>query len=259
MLTLPTEKFARHLRALRYAADERLAFLSLSGSLSPVHTQHMRALEAARTVLKRRGWKVVAGFLTPAGDEYLGRKLAFEAWPLDKRRRLCEAACRGSEWVDVCSWGEFRSYRLCTALRDRLKREHAALSGRILTGVEVMGSDAAIRILDQNIVDWDTADPSVRDSWYQGRVVCCLLRPGPDRAREMEHIEKHTARRAMDLGVELIVVHPEAIFPPLEAVSSTEIRKLLATGDLECLRAQGWLHPQVLAALANERSRVIRR
>jgi nicotinic acid mononucleotide adenylyltransferase len=259
MLTLPTEKFARHLRSLRYAAGERLAFLSLSGSLSPVHTQHMRALEAARTVLKRRGWTVVAGFLAPAGDEFLRRKLGIEAWPFHKRRRLCEAACGDSKWVDVCSWGEFRSYRLCTALRDHLKREYAALNGHILMGVELMGSDAAIRILDENIAEWDAADPSVRDSWYQGRVVCCLLRPGPESAREMEHIEKYTARRAMELGVELIVGHPESICPALEPVSSTDIRELLAAGDLEGLRARGWLHPQVLAALANERSHVIRR
>ena len=69
-----------------------------------------------------------------------------------------------------------------------------------------MASDAAIRILDENIADRDGADPGMRDSWYQGRVICCLLRPGPNSAGEMEHIEKHTARRAADLGVELIVV-----------------------------------------------------
>jgi nicotinic acid mononucleotide adenylyltransferase len=259
MPTLPTEKFARHLRPLRYAAGERLAFLSLSGSFSPVHTQHMCALEAARSVLQARGWIVLSGFLAPAGDEFLSQKLGIEAWPLDKRRRLCEAACSQSEWVDVCSWGEFRSYRLCTALHDHLTREYAALNGRILTGVELMGSDAAIRILDQNIADWDAADPGARDSWYRGRVVCCLLRPGPDSAREREHIEEHTSRRAMDLGVELIVVYPESICPPLEAVSSTEIRELLAAGDLEHLRARGWLHPQVLSALANERAQIIGR
>ena len=219
----------------------------------------MRALETARTVLKGRGWTVVVGFLAPAGDEFLKGKLEIEAWPLDKRTRLCEVASGESEWVDVCSWGEFRSYRLCTALREHLERECAALKGRSLTGIEVMGSDAAIRILDENIADWDAADPGVRDSWYRGRVVCCLLRPGPDSAGEMEHIEKHTARRAVDLGVELIVVDPESIRPTLEAVSSTEIRELLTMGDLECLRDRRWLHPEVLAALTNERSHVIRR
>src|SRR5262249_47571692 len=56
MVTLPTEKFARRFHSLRCAAGDRLAFLSLSGSLSPVHTQHMRALEAARNALTRGGW-----------------------------------------------------------------------------------------------------------------------------------------------------------------------------------------------------------
>lgn len=259
MVTLPTEKFARRLCSLGCAAGDRLAFLSLSGSLSPVHTQHMRALEAAKTVLKGRGWTVVVGFLAPASDEYLQGKLGIEAWPLEKRTRLCEVASGESEWVDVCSWGEFRSYRLCTALREHLERECAELRGRSLTGIELMGSDAAIRILDENIVEWDAADPGVRNSWYQGRVVCCLSRPGSDSVGDMEHIEKHTARRAVDLGMELIVVHPESIHPILEAVSSTEIRKLLAAGDLERLRARGWLHTEVLAALANERSSAVRR
>jgi hypothetical protein len=92
-------------RSLRCAAgDRRLAFLSLSGSLSPVHTQHMRALEAARNALTKGGWTVVAGFLTPVGDKFLKGKLAIEAWPLDKRVRLCEVAAGESDWVDVCSW-----------------------------------------------------------------------------------------------------------------------------------------------------------
>jgi nicotinic acid mononucleotide adenylyltransferase len=259
MVTLPTEKFARRFHSLRCAAGDRLAFLSLSGSLSPVHTQHMRALEAARNALTKGGWTVVAGFLAPAGDKFLKEKLGIETWPLDKRTRLCEVATRESDWVDVCSWGEFRSYRLCTALRAHLERECAQLNGRSLTGIEVMGSDAAIRILDKNIADWDGADPHVRESWYQSRVICCLFRPGPNISGEMAHIQKHTARRAPDLGVELIVVNPESIHPALDAVSSSEIRELLAAGDLEQLRARRWLHPEVLGVLANERSRTIRR
>src|SRR5262249_40221375 len=69
MVTLPTEEFARRFHSLRCAAGDRLAFLSLSGSLSPVHTQHMRALEAARNALTRGGWTVVAGrsVCTPGG------------------------------------------------------------------------------------------------------------------------------------------------------------------------------------------------
>ena len=259
MITLPTEKFSRRLRSLPYAAGDRLAFLSLSGSLNPVHTQHMRAIEAARNAVTRRGWIVVAGFLTPAGDEYLKRKVGMEAWPLDKRSRLCEVAAGESDWVDVCSWGEFRSHRLCTALQEHLKRECAELNGRSLTGIEVMGSDAAIRILDQNIADWDNADRGVRDSWYQGRVICCLVRPGPNSGGEMARIQKHIARRAADLGLELIVIDPESVRPALEAVSSSEIRELLAAGDLERLRARRWLHPEVLAELANERLHATRR
>jgi hypothetical protein len=210
----------------------------------------MRALEAARNALERRGWTVLAGFLAPANDEFVKGKLGAEAWPLEKRVRLCEGASRESDWVDVCSWGEFRSYRLSTALSEHLERECTELNGCRLTGVEVMGSDTAVRILDKNISDWDAA--GLRESWYQGRIICCLLRPGPRSADEMARIEKHTARRARDLGAELIVVDPDSILPPLEAVSSREIRELLAAGDLEQLQARKWLHPEVLAALVSD-------
>lgn len=251
MVRLPTEKFLRGLRSLRCASSDRLAFLCLSGSLSPVHTQHMRILEAARSALTARGWTVVVGFLAPSGDRFLKGKLGTNVWTLDKRTHLCEIACAESEWIDVCAWGEFRSYRLCSALHEYLARERS-LNGRSLTGIEIMGSDAAIRILDKNVEDWDMADPRVRHSWYRGRVVCCLLRPGPDCAGEMEHIAKHTARRVAELGMELIVIDSRSIRPALKAVTSTEIRELLAMGDLERLRAQGWLHPEVLATLAND-------
>jgi hypothetical protein len=253
-VTLPTEKFARQLQSLGFVGSERLAFLSFSGSLCPVHSQHMRALEAARIALMRRGWTVLAGFLAPSGDDFIKDKLGVRAWPLTTRTRLCQVAADESEWVSVCSWGEFRSYRLCSMLREHLMRECVALKGRILTGIEVMGSDTAIRILDRTIAEWDVADPAARDSWYRDRVICCIPRPSPDLTVEMSHIQKQTARRARDhLGVELIVIDSDSIFPPLEAVSSTEIRELLAAGDLETLRARGWLHPQVLAALVNEK------
>ena len=87
----------------------------------------------------------------------------------------------------------------------------------------------AIRILDKNIADWDAARyPSAQKLWYTGRVICCLLRPGVHSTRELEHIKEHTARRAVDLGMEFIMIDPKAYHPTLEAVSSTEIRALLA-------------------------------
>jgi hypothetical protein len=189
--------------------------------------------------------------LAPVGDGFIKEKLGVEAWPLANRARLCEIASGESEWISVCSWGEFRSYRLCSTLREYLVRD-VALKGHGLTGIEVMGSDTAIGILDKNIADWDATDSKARDFWYPDRVVCCVPRPGSDSAAAMHHIEKHTARRVVDLGVEFILLDPHSFGPALEPVSSTEIRQLLAAGDFEGLRAQGWLHPQVLSALAHE-------
>jgi nicotinic acid mononucleotide adenylyltransferase len=246
---LPYEKVKLRLSALLRKDTDKLAFVTLSGSFNPVHIQHIRLLEAACAALQRSGWAVTAGFLSPSSDDYLKGKLSTGILSFERRKQLCVLATKTSEWLSVCPWGEFSSYRVCTRLREELERECAQiLRGRSLTGVEVMGSDAAIRILDTAFDKW-TTEIGGRKPWYRNRIVCCIIRPSPNINSDIEHIKRVTLPRAANLGVEVILVNTAREHLPLQAVSSTEIRELVARKDWDQLRILGWLPPQVLSAL----------
>jgi nicotinic acid mononucleotide adenylyltransferase len=224
--------------------------LVMSGSFNPVHTQHIRALEVARAALERAGWAVCGGFLAPSSDGYLTGKLNMQISSLDRRIELCGLATQESDWLSVCPWGEFSSYRACARLREQLERECAGLlKGRSLIGIEIMGSDTAIRILDTVAEEWRATEVDERRPWYRNRIVCCLIRPGPESSLEMEHILKITAPLVADIGVEIMLVDTTLEALPLEAANSTEIRELIDRGDWDVLKALRWLHPQVLSSL----------
>jgi nicotinic acid mononucleotide adenylyltransferase len=247
---LPTEKLRVRLSSILCTERDRLAVLAMSGSFNPVHTQHVRALEVARAALERVGWAVAGGFLAPTSDVYLTDKLNGQTSSLVWRIKMCGLATHESDWLSVCPWGEFSSYRACTRLREQLERECAGmLKGRSLTGIEVMGSDTAIRILDRVVEEWRATEVKGRQLWYQNRIVCCLIRPGPESTVEVEHILRITAPEAADTGVEIMLVDSTREALPLEAASSREIRALVGRGDWDMLKARQWLHPQVLSSL----------
>jgi nicotinic acid mononucleotide adenylyltransferase len=251
----PYEKFKLRLLNLLDVPGAKLAFVTLSGSFNPVHVQHIRLLEIARTALQQLGWAVIGGFLSPSSDEYLAGKLSMEILSFERRRELCTLATETSDWLSVCPWSEFSSYKACVRLRKELELECAPiLSGHSLTGVEVMGSDAAIRILDNAFDKWGGEVPGLQP-WYEGRIVCCVIRPGPNSNSDIDYLRSVTLLRADKLGVKLILVESAEKHPPLQAVSSTEIRELIARRDWAQLRIAGWLSSQVLSTLeASNRS-----
>jgi nicotinic acid mononucleotide adenylyltransferase len=247
---LSVEKLKLRLSSVLSTQPDRLAVLVMSGSFNPVHAQHIRALEVARMALERAGWAVAGGFLAPSSDAYLKDKLTSQISSLNRRIELCGLATQASDWLSVFPWGEFSSYKTCTRLREQLERECAGLlKGRSLTAIEVMGSDAAIRILDRVIEEWRASEVGERQPWYQKRIICCLIRPSPDSSAEMEHIQRITAPQAAEIGVEIIFIDATREGLPLEAVSSTEIRELVDRGHWERLRTLRWVHPKVLSLL----------
>lgn len=247
---LLTEKLRPRLSSILCSQRGRLAVLVMSGSFNPVHTQHIRALEFARAALEHAGWGVAGGFLAPSSDDYLEGKPSTEILSFSRRVELCGLVTQESAWLSVCLRGEFSSYRACTRLREQLELQCAALlKGRSLTGIEVMGSDTAIRILDKVFEEWTAAEGDKGRPWYEGRTICCLVRPGPESSAEMEHILRITAPQTADIGIEIILVDTTQEAFPLEAVSSTEIRELVARGEWDKLKALRWLHPHVLRSL----------
>lgn len=61
--------------------------LILSGSLCPVHTDHIRIMNIAKSHLKKSGNTSVSGFLCPSSDQYVSKKLG--SWALTLKHR-CE-------------------------------------------------------------------------------------------------------------------------------------------------------------------------
>ncbi len=250
---LDIEKFKLRLADADCSNAKRLAFLALSGALNPVHTQHIRALQIVRTEFERLGWTVVGGFLAPSDDHYVKSKTDKSAWSITQRIKLCEAATRESDWVDVCPWGEFSSNKVRIGLRDYLEHNCTALlAGRSLTGIEIMGSDTAMRILDKTHQEWSVwrkEEKGRREAWFPGRVIGCLIRPGPNSGAETQHLRKNTAPWAAHLGVQLLLIDTTQLRRPLEAVSSKDIRAFVVKRDWDGLRARGWLPPEVLRVL----------
>jgi nicotinic acid mononucleotide adenylyltransferase len=244
------EKLKLRLASPSYKQGGRLAFLAFSGSFNPVHSQHIRALNLARTALESSGWAVPGGFLAPSSDDYISDKLRQAVLSLDRRTKLCELATEESDWLSVIPWGEFSSFKLCKRLRRQLEHDCAALlKGRTLTGIEVMGSDAAIRIFNRVWAQWRTADEKDRTPWFRDRIVCCLLRPGPSSTDDLDNLRRIIVPQAADVGVEIIVVDTTRQDVRLEEVSSTEIRKLLDRSAWDDLKNRRWLHPNVLRTL----------
>jgi hypothetical protein len=234
---------------------EQLAFLVLPGAFNPVHSQHLRALEIAREVMTNLGWHVIGGFLASSNDDYVRRKLGDAAWPLAKRLELCRLAINDLPWVEVVPWGEFSSYRVTTHLRQVIEKDcREALRGRPVIGVEVMGSDAAVRILGKLLQGSPSRDNATVHRWYHGRFVYCLARPGPNARSEIQQIRIEIRPQAAAMGIKIIVSEDECVHL-LQEVSSREILRAVAMRQWDQLRESGWLAPSVQSRLQSEQAR----
>jgi nicotinic acid mononucleotide adenylyltransferase len=103
------EKARQQLVSSAIRINENIAFLVLSGSFNPVHTQHVHLLEVTKQHLEKLGWKIIAGFMAPSSEAYVGKKLGGHALSLNQRIMLCKLAAQSSDWISVCSKGELSS------------------------------------------------------------------------------------------------------------------------------------------------------
>ncbi len=225
----------------------KLAFLVLSGSFNPVHTQHINALVLTKRYLESLKWSVVGGFLAPSSDDHVRKKLNAQALLLRRRIELCKLSIEGFDWLNVCMKGEFSSKWACWKIRTELEDQcFQVLNGRRLTGMEIMGSDSFVRIFDKILKE---NDDTKRERFQQPRMICCLPRPGFNDTSQRKHIQNVIMPSLADLGVGLISPHPKNLDFPLKEVSSSSILELVSNGYWETLQSKGWLHLNVLKAL----------
>ena len=100
---------------LRRHTPKPLAVLITTGSFNPIHSGHIQCMEDARKAVEDKGYKVVAGYISPSSDGYVKgkmRRLATSAnVPLEMvyadvsyRIHLTRLACADSGWLSCSSW-----------------------------------------------------------------------------------------------------------------------------------------------------------
>jgi Icc-related predicted phosphoesterase len=125
----PTEKLSTRLALLNNSSssssssssDKPRVVLLTTGALNPVHVGHLRNMERAKQAFERLGCAVLAGYLCPSGDRYVGSKMENKkppGMPLHKvfapasvRVQLTSLACAGSDWLSSSSFEADRAAR----------------------------------------------------------------------------------------------------------------------------------------------------
>lgn len=181
--TTPTHKvFSGLRRTLKQQAHKPGLVLLCTGSFSPVHQGHLRMLEAARQALEDRGHRVVAGYLSPSHDQYVGvKRNGTCALHVEQRIALLKEAVRDSDWLHVCPW-EGRYAPVALNFTDVYARLQAYLRQHVCAQLEVV-----------YVFGSDNAD-FFKAFLEQGRAVCverashALARPLPRAAATSERI-----------------------------------------------------------------------
>lgn len=134
----PSEKMNRQLlKCGRNSERKPNAVLLSTGAYNPVHNGHINVFEEAREAVERKGYTVIAGFLSPSHDQYVRNKMKsfYKDIPLgcvyassNFRIQLVKDACSHSDWLDCASWeasqDSFRDFdEVQYALYDYLLRE----------------------------------------------------------------------------------------------------------------------------------------
>ena len=73
------------------------AVLLGTGSYNPIHRMHVEMFDAAADYLMKIGWDVLAGFISPSADHYVGRKLGEEAILFEARCEMVKLAIQERE------------------------------------------------------------------------------------------------------------------------------------------------------------------
>ncbi|XP_022932399.1 nicotinamide/nicotinic acid mononucleotide adenylyltransferase isoform X2 [Cucurbita moschata] len=74
--------------------------LVATGSFNPPTYMHLRMFEMAKDALESEGLCVIGGYMSPVNDAYKKRGLISS----EHRIKLCELACRSSEYIMVDPW-----------------------------------------------------------------------------------------------------------------------------------------------------------
>eukprot|EP00026_Physarum_polycephalum_P015006 Phypoly_transcript_15583.p1 GENE.Phypoly_transcript_15583~~Phypoly_transcript_15583.p1 ORF type:complete len:247 (+),score=59.62 Phypoly_transcript_15583:80-820(+) len=180
---------------------------------------HVQMLEAAKIHLENtKKYEVVAGYLSPAHDKYVARKLKTETITIDHRLAMCELALAENEWIEVSKWeGRQDGFRYWDAVlgvhREFIESKFPAVTNFVF--MFVCGADLAVK--SGGMLNGVCGHPAV----IVGR---------------QEYTKQLMAAKK---GYKVDENKFFLVTEELQAISSTQIRKMLKTGgNLESL-----MHP----------------
>ena len=99
----------------------KFTFLVLSGAFNPIHKMHINILENAKKHLETHFSKnIIGGFLIPATEEYVKRKLNEQAISLTHRLKLAQICTENSNWITAITLGQSSGWLTAQMLQKRL-------------------------------------------------------------------------------------------------------------------------------------------
>eukprot|EP00927_Polykrikos_kofoidii_P027388 TRINITY_DN24114_c0_g1_i1.p1 TRINITY_DN24114_c0_g1~~TRINITY_DN24114_c0_g1_i1.p1 ORF type:complete len:239 (+),score=30.56 TRINITY_DN24114_c0_g1_i1:61-777(+) len=148
-----SEKSAEILRQSLVAAVEagkdHFGVVVLPGSFNPVHSQHVRCLELARSELESQGITVLGGFFQPSSDGYVSQKVGRHwAMFLNDRMQACEImaeAVGGEAWLHVWRSGKANGQGATRDVQDFMQTEIAKDMTVTVEAFMVCGADFVVR------------------------------------------------------------------------------------------------------------------
>eukprot|EP01001_Neometanema_parovale_P009241 NODE_5489_length_941_cov_112.635697_g5267_i0.p1 GENE.NODE_5489_length_941_cov_112.635697_g5267_i0~~NODE_5489_length_941_cov_112.635697_g5267_i0.p1 ORF type:complete len:239 (+),score=30.37 NODE_5489_length_941_cov_112.635697_g5267_i0:71-787(+) len=205
------------------APGTTVAIVVLSGSLNPVHTMHVKALEVSKhTIETKLGLQVVGGYLVPSSDNYVTGKLGPDAMKLKHRVDMAALACQDIPWITTSDCGIARASDIVSMLVERLS---ARFPLHKFKGFMMYGADFVEKY----------------SAW--GRMhhvpVICIGRPGHTQVVRdaIDRLRAGGAPSLFGFDVNGVVLADEE----LEDISSTKIRQLLALEQFDKLVSNGWV------------------
>lgn len=129
---------------------ERKCVLLTTGAMNPIHLGHVEMLVHARNTLEERhGFRVLAGFLSPSHDLYVGPKASSSGTAFAEashRVEMARLAAVEHDWIEVATWearqsGRWPDYPEVVDVLERFLCERYGGRGDDVFVLYVCGSD----------------------------------------------------------------------------------------------------------------------
>ncbi|XP_054818595.1 nicotinamide/nicotinic acid mononucleotide adenylyltransferase-like isoform X3 [Prosopis cineraria] len=189
--------------------------LVAAGSFNPPTFMHLRMFELARDALNSEGYCVIGGYMSPVNDAYKKRGLV----SAEHRVRLCQLACKSSEFIMVDPWEATQSsYQRTLTVLSRVRNcisEAGLVPRESLKVMLICGSD----LLHSFGIPGVWIPEQVKDICKDYGVVC-ILREGQDVERTISDNDILNENRQANVKV------VDEIVP--NQISSTRLRECIA-------------------------------